>query len=96
MSEMDIRRIAGIDPGSRRNQEKIFQFILKLLPVCDELGIDPAQNLPLPIEGEVIQRVKTAREGISSDAKGGTDGAQKGRAGSFSPRRIAGASGKSR
>jgi len=45
LGEMDIRRAAGIDPGSRRNQEKIFQLVMKIIPICKELKIDPAQEL---------------------------------------------------
>jgi hypothetical protein len=42
VGEMDARRliVAG------RNQEKLFTvIIMKLLPLCEELGIDPAQEL---------------------------------------------------
>ena len=45
LGEMDIRRAAGIDPGSRRNQEKIFQLVMKIIPLCKEIGIDPAREL---------------------------------------------------
>lgn len=42
VSEMDIRRLTGIDPGTRRNQNKLFQIFLKIVPLCQEIGIDLA------------------------------------------------------
>lgn len=95
-TEMDIRRLAGLAGGSQRNQEKIFQFTLKILPVCHELGIDPAQNLNPPTELEIIAEVdsndKTAR-GAQTRGKTVT---KKAGVSVVSTRRIAGASGKNR
>jgi hypothetical protein len=62
IGEMDIRRMSGMDPGSRRNQEKIFQITLKLLPFCKELDInlqpDSARELlheSIVDIGEIVQ-----------------------------------------
>jgi hypothetical protein len=56
VGEMDARRliVAG------RNQEKLFAVIMKLLPLCDELGIDPAReliNYPASQQSKEMQNV---------------------------------------
>lgn len=89
IGEMDLRRLAGIVPGSRRNQEKIFQITLKVLPMCDALGIDPAQELKQEGASQqekrmhhVTQGVKKLRAGDVSkdlDPKGDNKVAQRGK-----------------
>ena len=37
--EMDVRRLIGLAPGAGRNQEKLWQIIVKLVPLCKEIGI---------------------------------------------------------
>jgi hypothetical protein len=70
---MDIRRAAGIDPGSRRNQEKVFQLVMKLLPLCSELNIDPARELKVAeTEKEALRYVSKEidRETFSAHPRG--------------------------
>jgi hypothetical protein len=58
LSEMDVRRLAGIEPGTRRNQEKLFRVILKLIPYCVELNLIQESDLEVR---SVTERVHKAR-----------------------------------
>lgn len=55
VDNMDVRRLAGKDPGSGRNQQKIFELTLRLLPICKELGIDPARELNTPMARDIVE-----------------------------------------
>lgn len=78
IGEMDLRRLAGIDPGSRRNQEKIFQITLRILPLCKEVGIDP-QPQPDPTPAQKLSKSPTGgllNETMDKTAGGANAGAK--------------------
>ena len=65
IGEMDARRLME----SGRNQRKQFEIFMRLLPVCKELGIDPARDLesgPSSPE-ERINHVQKIIKGMAAD-----------------------------
>jgi transcriptional regulator with XRE-family HTH domain len=52
------QNIQGME-NAGSNLEKQFAIFLKLLPVCRESGIDPAQDLNPPSDEEVLDEIKS-------------------------------------
>jgi hypothetical protein len=96
IGEMDVRRIAGFDPGSRRNQEKIFQVSLKIMRLCNEMGIDPAQELKMPSDEEVLNAIQSPGPTTRGNAKKRKKGHEAPITSLISARRIGGSRGKIR
>lgn len=85
---MYVRRATGLAALDGTTQQKTFEFTLKLLPLCKELGIDPAQDLIRhPSEGELLNVAsRKSRDGSPSrsDAGSGSGSSKTSGAGSIS------------
>lgn len=66
---MYVRRAVGLAALDGTTQQKTFEFTLKLLPICKELGIDPAQELKAPTDQEVLHEIEPDGKKTRRDAK---------------------------
>lgn len=55
---MYVRRLVGLAALDGATQQKTFEFTIRLLPICKELKIDPAQELESPSDMEVLDEIK--------------------------------------
>lgn len=87
--EIHQQNVQGME-NAGSTLEKQWTIFMKLLPLCQELGIDAARDSqPITAKG-IIQRAKTTGERTGGNVEVSTDGIKTGRFGNLSTRRIPG------